>query len=226
MEVAAVLAQKGVEVTMVLSDDRVFKRLFSPQTSGFFETYYEARGVRFVKSVAVTGLRGDGAVSAAVLSGGQAIACEMVVAGIGVLPVTDLLATSGIDVADGVMVNEYLEASQPDVYAAGDVANYQDVLFEKRRRVEHWDNAVTQGQHCARALMGSGLRFGTFRISFPTSSISRMNTGAIHPAPAKSFIAAIFLATASAYGGCGKSVGSRIHDEPSGRGAGIGPEVD
>jgi NADPH-dependent 2,4-dienoyl-CoA reductase/sulfur reductase-like enzyme len=83
----------------------------------------------------------------------------MVVAGIGVLPVTDILANSGLEVNDGVTVNEYLEASQPGVYAAGDVANYQDVLFGKRRRVEHWDNAVSQGQHCARVLMGERTPF-------------------------------------------------------------------
>jgi NADPH-dependent 2,4-dienoyl-CoA reductase/sulfur reductase-like enzyme len=154
MEVAAVLKQKGVEVTMVVSDDRIWKRLFTPQMSSFFEAYYAARGVHLVKASAVTELRGDSAVSAAVLSGGQAIACEMVVAGIGVGPVTDMLANSGIDVADGVIVNEYLETSQPDIYAAGDVANYLDLVFEKRRRVEHWDNAVSQGQYCARALMG------------------------------------------------------------------------
>jgi 3-phenylpropionate/trans-cinnamate dioxygenase ferredoxin reductase component len=104
-------------------------------------------------------LRGDGAVSAAVLGDGQAIACEIVVAGIGVRPVIDLFANSGIDVADGVMVNEYLETSRPDIYAAGDVANYQDVLFEKRRRVEHWDNAVSQGQYCAQALLGKRAPF-------------------------------------------------------------------
>jgi NADPH-dependent 2,4-dienoyl-CoA reductase/sulfur reductase-like enzyme len=159
MEVAAVLAQKSVEVTMVLSDDRIWKRLFTPQMSSFFEAYYAARGVHLVKAAAVTELRGDGAVSAAVLSGGQVIACEMVVAGIGVGPVTDMLSNSRIDVADGVIVNEYLETSQPDIYAAGDVANYLDLVFEKRRRVEHWDNAVSQGQYCARALMGERAPF-------------------------------------------------------------------
>jgi NADPH-dependent 2,4-dienoyl-CoA reductase/sulfur reductase-like enzyme len=159
MEVAAVLAQKGVEVTMVLSDERIWKRLFTPQMSSFFEAYYAARGVHLVKASAVTELRGDSAVSAAVLSGGQVIACEMVVAGIGVGPVTDMLANSRIDVADGVIVNEYLETSQPDIYAAGDVATYLDLVFEKRRRVEHWDNAVSQGQYCARALMGERAPF-------------------------------------------------------------------
>lgn len=159
MEVTAVLAQKGIEVTMVLSDDRIWKRLFSPEMSRFFETYYEARGVRFVRTAKATELRGEEAVSSVVLAGAQAIACEMVVAGVGVLPATEMLASSGLDIADGVMVNEYLESSEPDILAAGDVANYQDVLFGRRRRVEHWDNAVSQGLHCARALMGERTPF-------------------------------------------------------------------
>jgi 3-phenylpropionate/trans-cinnamate dioxygenase ferredoxin reductase component len=154
MEVGAVLAQKRIEVTMVLSDDRIWKRLFSPEMSNFFEAYYAEHGVRPVKSTAVSELRGDGAVSSALLADGQTISCELVVAGIGVQPTIEMLANSALKVADGVIVNEYLETSQPDVFAAGDVANYQDVLFRKRRRVEHWDNAVSQGQYCARALLG------------------------------------------------------------------------
>jgi NADPH-dependent 2,4-dienoyl-CoA reductase/sulfur reductase-like enzyme len=159
MEVGAVLAQKGIAVTMVLTEDRISKRLFTPQMSEFFETYYAARNVGIIKSTTVTELRGDGTVNAIVLGGGQAIPCEMVVAGIGVRPVTDVIANSGIEVGDGVMVNEYLESSASDIYAAGDVANYQDVLFAKRRRLEHWDNAVSQGQYVARALMGERTPF-------------------------------------------------------------------
>jgi len=153
MEVSAVLSQKGIEVTMILSDDRIWKRLFSPQMSSFFEAYYTTRGIRFAKNATVAELRGNETVSSVLLADGQPIACDMVVAGIGVLPVTEMLANSAIDIGDGVMVNEYLETSRPDIFAAGDVANYQDVLFGKRRRVEHWDNAVSQGQYCARALM-------------------------------------------------------------------------
>jgi NADPH-dependent 2,4-dienoyl-CoA reductase/sulfur reductase-like enzyme len=159
MEVASALTQKGVEVTMVLNEDRIWKRFFTLEISNFFEGYYAARGVRFVKRATVAGLRGEGAVSAVVLGDGQAISCEMVVAGIGVRPATGLLAGSGIEVGDGVIVNEYLETSQPGIYAAGDVANYPDLLFGKRRRVEHWDNAVSQGQYCARALMGERAPF-------------------------------------------------------------------
>jgi NADPH-dependent 2,4-dienoyl-CoA reductase/sulfur reductase-like enzyme len=159
MEVAAVLAQKGIEIPLVVREDRIWKQVFSPQMSSFFQAYYTSRGVRFVKMATVRELRGDGAVNSAALSDGQTISCDMVVAGIGVRPVTEVLANSGIEVSDGVMVNEYLEASQPGIFAAGDVANYHDVLFGKRRRVEHWDNAVSQGQHCAGALMGDRIPF-------------------------------------------------------------------
>jgi NADPH-dependent 2,4-dienoyl-CoA reductase/sulfur reductase-like enzyme len=154
MEAAAVLAQKNIEVTMVLNGERIWQRLFTPQVSGFFESYYATRGVRLIKSAQITEVRGDPAVSSVVLASGEAIPCEMVVAGIGVQPDSEMLATSGLNVSDGITVNEYLEASQPNILAAGDVANYPDVIFGKRRRVEHWDNAVSQGQHCARALMG------------------------------------------------------------------------
>ena len=123
MEVAAVLSQKGIGVTMVLNDDRLWKRLFSPEMSSFFEAYYVARGVRFIKSTAVTELRGDGVVSSVLLRDGQSIPCELVIAGIGVQPAIEMLTSSGVDVEDGVMVNEYLETSEPDVFAAGDVAN-------------------------------------------------------------------------------------------------------
>jgi NADPH-dependent 2,4-dienoyl-CoA reductase/sulfur reductase-like enzyme len=159
MEVAAVLAQKGIEVVMVLTDDRVFKRLFTPEMSCFFENYYAPRGVRLIKSTSVTEFRGNRAVNSTVLRDGQIIQCDLVVAGIGVRPAIEVLTNSGLELGDGVLVNEYLQTSHPDIFAAGDVANYQDVLFAKRRRVEHWDNAVSQGQYCARSLMGDRTPF-------------------------------------------------------------------
>jgi NADPH-dependent 2,4-dienoyl-CoA reductase/sulfur reductase-like enzyme len=159
MEVTAVLAQKGINVALVLNDDRVFKKLFSPEMSSFFETYYAARGVRLIKSMSVTEFRGGGGVSSAVLRDKQTIPCDLVLAGIGVQPAIEVVTNSGLEVGDGILVNEYLQANHPDVFAAGDVANYQDVVFEKRRRVEHWDNAVSQGQYCARSLMGDRAPF-------------------------------------------------------------------
>ena len=115
--------------------------------------------MRLIKSMSVTEFRGDGTVNSVVVRDRQTIPCDLVVAGIGVQPAIDIVTNSGLDLGDGILVNEYLQTSHPDVFAAGDVANYQDVLFAKRRRVEHWDNAVSQGQYCARSLMGDRTPF-------------------------------------------------------------------
>jgi len=159
MEVASVLAQKNIETTMIMPAERVWKRLFTPEMSQFFEEYFAARGVRFIKEATVTRLTGKSAVEAVQLADGRTVACELVVAGIGSRPVTDLLAGSGIEVQDGVMVNEYLETNLTGISAAGDIANYPDLQFGKRRRAEHWDNAVAHGQHCAKVLMGERAPF-------------------------------------------------------------------
>jgi NADPH-dependent 2,4-dienoyl-CoA reductase/sulfur reductase-like enzyme len=155
MEVAAVLNQKGLEITMLLAEDRIWKRFFTPEMSRFFEDYYTARGLRFVKSAQITELRGDKHVQSVITKQGQSIDCDMIVAGIGVNLNTDFLSDSGIETKDGVIVNEYLETNQPNILAAGDIARYPDLIFNnKRRRAEHWDNAVSQGKHCANAVMG------------------------------------------------------------------------
>jgi len=90
---------------------------------------------------------------------GRRLACDFVVLGIGVAPATDFLAGSGIDVADGVRVDERLQTNVPDVFAAGDVAAFVDPVFGGRRRVEHWDNAVKQGRLAARNMLGQGLPY-------------------------------------------------------------------
>jgi len=154
MEVAAVLAQKSIDTTMVLRGGRIWDQFFTPEMSQFFETYYTQRGVKFERNASVESFAGDDAVRSASLSGGRELPADIVVAGIGVEPVTGFLASSGIGLSNGVLVSEYLETNLSDIYAAGDVANYQDVLYGKRRRVEHWDNAVSQGQHVARVLLG------------------------------------------------------------------------
>jgi NADPH-dependent 2,4-dienoyl-CoA reductase/sulfur reductase-like enzyme len=121
--------------------------------SEFFERYYAARGVRLLKKENIASLKGADRIEVA-LATGRKIPCDMVVAGVGATPVTELFARTGLSVENGIAVNEYLETNQPGVSAAGDVANYPDRIFEKRRRVEHWDNAVAQGQHWARVVLG------------------------------------------------------------------------
>jgi NADPH-dependent 2,4-dienoyl-CoA reductase/sulfur reductase-like enzyme len=154
MEVAAVLAQKNIETTLILREDRVWSRVFTAPMSEFFERYYISRGVQLLKRESVVRLEGKDRVRAAVLSSGRKISCAMVVAGVGAIPVSELFTNSGLAVENGIVVNEYLETNQRGIFAAGDVANYLDILFDKRRRVEHWDNAVSQGQHWAALVRG------------------------------------------------------------------------
>lgn len=107
-----------------------------------------------MKEAQLASFEGKGAVQAVLLGDGKKISCDLVVIGAGALPVTELADKSGVTVENGIVVNEYLETSRSGVFAAGDVANYPDRIFGKRRCVEHWDNAVSQGQHWARAVLG------------------------------------------------------------------------
>jgi NADPH-dependent 2,4-dienoyl-CoA reductase/sulfur reductase-like enzyme len=154
MEVAAVLAQKNIETTLILREDRVWNRVFTAPMSEFFERYYISRGIQLLKGERVARLEGKDRVSGAVLSSGRKIPCDLLVAGIGATPVSEIFTNSGLTAENGVVVNEYLETKLPGIFAAGDVANYLDIIFDKRRRVEHWDNAVSQGQHWAGLVRG------------------------------------------------------------------------
>ncbi|HVT93292.1 MAG TPA: FAD-dependent oxidoreductase [Bryobacteraceae bacterium] len=159
MEVASALTQLDVETTIAMREERVCKNFFTPEMSRFFENYYANRGVRFVHGVKLVELQGSDCLTTAVFADGKTIACDLLVAGIGAQPSLDFLEGSGIKIDNGVVVDEHLETSTPGIFAAGDIANYPDVLFAKRRRVEHWDNAVSQGRHVARTLISGRTQF-------------------------------------------------------------------
>ena len=153
MEVASVLAQQGLRPTMIFPGKRVWDRFFTPPISAFFQQYYEQRGVTFAPGEEVAAFVGDGRLTAAGLKSSRQIPADIVVAGVGVKPATAVL-DGVVSLSNGVVVNEFLETNVAGIYAAGDVANYRDVLFGKQRRVEHWDNAVEQGRHAARVMLG------------------------------------------------------------------------
>lgn len=154
MEVASQLAQRKVDTTLVFPGERLMERFFTPQMSDYFQTYYQDRGVTFVTGARIASFAGDEKLTSVVLRSGRELEADFVVAGIGVEPSIDIFEESSLQLGDGIVVDEYLETNIPDVFAAGDVANYYDVIFEKRRRVEHWDNAAAQGKHAAKVLMG------------------------------------------------------------------------
>ncbi|MDX1616550.1 MAG: FAD-dependent oxidoreductase [Candidatus Promineifilaceae bacterium] len=154
MEVTSVLRQYALETHMVFPESRVWELFFTPEMSQFFQDYYEERGVQIWPGEKPTAFEGNGQLNRVELESGRSLPADMVVAGVGVLPNTELFENSDLVIDDGIVVNRFLETDVPDVYAAGDVARYEDVLFNKQRRIEHWDNARAQGLHAARAMMG------------------------------------------------------------------------
>jgi 3-phenylpropionate/trans-cinnamate dioxygenase ferredoxin reductase component len=151
MEVASVLASRGVETTMLVREERIWKAFFTPEMSAFFDGYYTQRDVRILKQSEITEIEHG---SKARLKNGQMLDFDFLVAGIGVRPVTALAEQAGLSVDNGIVVDDHLQTSDAKISAAGDVANYPDSIFGRRRRVEHWDNAVSQGQYVAGAVLG------------------------------------------------------------------------
>ncbi|MBI3852256.1 MAG: FAD-dependent oxidoreductase [Verrucomicrobia bacterium] len=154
MEVASVMASHGVRTTMVFPDDRVWKRLFTPPISTFFEHQFVNRGITFRKCEKVVALTHKNNECQVVLASGNQVPTDFVVGGIGVTPTMELFHRTPLDTGDGIKVNKFLETCVPDVWAAGDIANYPDPIFHRRMRVEHWDNAVEQGRVAMRNMTG------------------------------------------------------------------------
>jgi len=155
MEVASVLASQGVRTTMAFPDDRVWKRLFTPPISTFFERRFLARGITFMKHEKVAALALKNHECQVKMASGNQVSADFVVAGIGVAPSLELFHRTPLDTDDGITVNKFLETSVPGVWAAGDIASYPDQIFHRRMRVEHWDNAVEQGRVAMRNLLGN-----------------------------------------------------------------------
>lgn len=155
LELAASLTQKGVRVAVVEAAPHVWARFADPSLAGFFQDYCARKGVAFYTNEKVSEIRGDGRPIAAVTSTGRELPCDFVCVGVGIVPNVELARQAGLAVDNGVVVNEFLQSSHPDIYAAGDVANYLDPLFGKRRRVEHWGHAEYSGQLAGRNMAGA-----------------------------------------------------------------------
>ncbi|GAA4354555.1 FAD-dependent oxidoreductase [Variovorax defluvii] len=158
MEVSASLVQRGVQVTLLISREGIFPTLHAPEASRFFEAQHARHGVDMVAGE-VLALEGEGRVEGVRTSDGRLLPCDFVVVGIGVAPEIDFLAHSGIQTGSGVLVDQRLRSSDPDVFAAGDVAAFLDRALHTRRRVEHWDNAIKQGRLAARNMLGQELPY-------------------------------------------------------------------
>jgi len=153
-EVAAALAMQGCKVTMLFPDEGIGSRLFPADLAHFLVGYYRDRGVDVRGGEQVTGIDPGGLQAVVETKSGVKVAADAVVAGIGIVPNTDLAAAAGITVEDGIPVDDHLRTSNPDVYAAGDVARFNAPALGTRIRVEHEDNANTMGRAVGRAMAG------------------------------------------------------------------------
>jgi NADPH-dependent 2,4-dienoyl-CoA reductase/sulfur reductase-like enzyme len=149
MEMAASLTRRGVAVTVVETRDQVWPAFADPSFARFLEGHAASHGVRFLTGDAVAEFRGKNRVQTAVTASGRELPCDFVCIGIGIRPQTDLARRAGLEIGNGIVVNERLETSHPDIYAGGDVADFMDPVFSKRRRVEHWGHAEYCGQLAA-----------------------------------------------------------------------------
>jgi 3-phenylpropionate/trans-cinnamate dioxygenase ferredoxin reductase subunit len=153
-EIAAALALQGSKVTMLFPEEGIGARLFPADLARFLVDYYRGKGVDVRPAEAVTVLRRAQAQVEIETRRGSRIRVDAVVAGIGIVPETDLAKDAGLAVDDGIVVDQHLRTSHPDVFAAGDVARFHAPSLGTLLRVEHEDNALTMGRAAGRAMAG------------------------------------------------------------------------
>src|SRR5690606_37688911 len=136
-------------------EDGIGGRLFPPELSRFLNRYYRERGVDVRAGTSVADVVDEGDHFVVVTRGGERIEVDGVVAGLGIQPNTGLAEAAGLEVANGIMADRWLRTSDQDIYAAGDVAVFFNPARGRRIRVEHEDNANTQGRAAGRAMAGA-----------------------------------------------------------------------
>lgn len=145
-EIAAALAMNQKEVVMVFPAKSICDRVFPQDLSQFVTDFYHEKGVELVAGESATGLEARHAELFLKTSSGRELVTAAVIAGIGIEPNVELAQAAGLRLENGIIVNEFLQTTDPDIYAAGDVAAFFNPALEKRIRVEHEDNANTMGR--------------------------------------------------------------------------------
>src|SRR5690554_1320560 len=159
LEVASAARGYGNSVTMIGRETIPLQGPLGDELGSVFQQLHESNGVVFrlpadIVSFEVT----DGAVTGVVTDSGT-LPADLVVVGVGAIPNTDLAEKAGLEVQNGIAVDESLRASAPDVFAAGDVANPYHPVVKQRMRNEHWANAIATGKAAARSMLGQQVVF-------------------------------------------------------------------
>jgi NADPH-dependent 2,4-dienoyl-CoA reductase/sulfur reductase-like enzyme len=154
-EIAAALAMNGKNVTMLFPGDGIGARIYPHDLSQFLNDYFRKKGVEVLPGERVTDLTASGSRLVLHTQSGREVVADGVVAGIGIVPNVDLAKAAGLQVANGISVDEYLVTSHANIFAAGDVAEFFNPALGRRMRVEHEDNANAMGRQAGRNMAGA-----------------------------------------------------------------------
>jgi len=152
LEVAAVAAKHGLDVTIFESLDRVMARAVSPQVSAFFEDVHRTAGVRFLMNTTVEAFKGREKL-ATIRAGGATHAADIALVGIGIVPNVEIAKDAGLACTDGLVVNHFAETDDPAIFAAGDCTRHTGREGDQIR-LESVQNAIDQAKHAALAMVG------------------------------------------------------------------------
>jgi 3-phenylpropionate/trans-cinnamate dioxygenase ferredoxin reductase component len=153
-EIAAALAMNQQEVVMVFPEAGIGARTFPGDLSQFISDYYREKGVQVLSGKLISNIERQGKQIALQTQDGDSVLVDHVIAGIGIKPDTQLAQAAGIQVDDGILVDEQLRTNQPDTFAAGDVARFWNPNLQQHIRVEHEDNANTMGMMAGENMAG------------------------------------------------------------------------
>ncbi|MEU8916886.1 FAD-dependent oxidoreductase [Streptomyces nigrescens] len=160
LETTAAARTAGVEVTVLEAAALPLLGVLGPEAARIFATLHTDHGVELRCGTQVAEITGKGgAVDGVRLADGSLIGADAVIVGVGITPNSEPAAAAGLKVDNGVVVDERLCSSHPDVFAAGDVANAYHPVLGRHLRVEHWANALHQPQTAARAMLGQDVRY-------------------------------------------------------------------
>ena len=158
-EMAAALATVKKQVVLVMPDQGICSRVFPAELSNFVTEFFRQKGVEVRSGETVTGVRESRGGLVLALKSGAELETDTVVAGIGITPETTLAKQAGLAIGNGIVVDELLRTTNPDIFAAGDVAEFYSPLLDKRVRLEHEDNANRAGKQAGRNMAGAGEPF-------------------------------------------------------------------
>jgi len=155
-EVAASMRQCGLEVTAIEPFKTPLYRALGEDIGLVVEGLHRDHGVALILGDAVAAFEGKGRLERVVTRDGRRIECALAVFGLGIEPVTELVAGTGVRVDNGIVVDDLCRTNVPGVFAAGDVANHYHPVCGRQMRVEHWQNGIKQGAAAARSILGRG----------------------------------------------------------------------